>query len=622
MLLALCCLMAAGGCEQKSPDGSSLLSLLMNNSTGDESSGLSTNSNGEDGATVSPDNPLIRMTRFGSVEGTEEKSDTWVWRGIPYAKPPVGDLRWRSPRDPEPWTGVRGAREFCSYCTQYGNFITDTGRESLGKTWGDGRMVGSEDCLYLNIWRPRTAEKKLPVYVFIYGGGNILGRSDLTIYNGANFSKKQNMVVVNFNYRLGYFGWFHHSALEAGDPAEDSGNFGTLDIIKALSWIKNNITAFGGDPDNVTISGQSAGAFNIISLLTSPLAKGLFHKAVMHSGWDGSCNMLTANMFSSNVLSRLLVQDKYALTIFDAAAFLSNKKKELGEAGYKNWVRDYLRSKRPEEFYPSYNCGPIATPIDGFLTAGAIMGNYEDGYVIPGNPYVNFFQGKYHRVPLLFGCMSEELKLFLPFVLAEDGQKFYDTAYNFNPDNPIVDVNSALGVLAPLRFAVYALAVPIGQVVFQGFGVDTMARAFTGYQDNVYVYKFLWNDEPAPFDFLIGAAHAMDLPFAFGNFPKDRDGMTHFAWSAANESGRLKLSNAYMTYLGQFARTGNPNGADPGLPEWKPFTKGKDMPKRMLLDSGRMEMSTEVIEEAELAGMNATLADIWQLVMKTFNLYN
>ena len=240
-----------------------------------------------------PDGPAwtgdpLTQTRSGPVMGVEGKGETWVWKAIPFAKPPVGALRWKAPRDPDPWTDAREESEYCKPCAQY--FFVGT------------LTYGSEDCLYLNVWRPRTSETNLPVYFWIHGGGNTLGTASSDDYNGANLADRSNLVVVTVNYRVGPFGWFTHPALREGAPGselDDSGNYGTLDLVKALHWVRDNIEDFGGDPERVMIAGESAGAFNVLSLLVSPLAEGLFHRAMSESGGPMSSSVWAAEMAGS-----------------------------------------------------------------------------------------------------------------------------------------------------------------------------------------------------------------------------------------------------------------------------------------------------------------------------------
>ena len=210
----------------------------------------------------------------GTLIGTTD-GDVMIFKGIPFAKPPVGDLRWRPPQEPDPWTGERDATEYCLPCYQQ----TEEGKPNLGGVMGKT----SEDCLYLNVFAPKNA-KNAPVMVWFYGGGNVLGGGHLRTYTGTSFAKN-GVVIVTINYRLGPLGFFAHPALtaEAGENAP-LGSYGNMDQTESLRWVKRNIAKFGGNPDNVTIFGQSAGGAGVYTQLTSPSAKGLFHKAIVQSG--------------------------------------------------------------------------------------------------------------------------------------------------------------------------------------------------------------------------------------------------------------------------------------------------------------------------------------------------
>ena len=237
-----------------------------------------------------PDPQALRSVSTGTLVGFEDRKHTHAWLGIPYAAPPVGPLRWRAPRPAAAWAGARSSVRFGAPCPQIGNPISATPHST------QGQVVGSEDCLTLNVWSrahapedvPRGAQRR-PVMVWIHGGGNSIGTS-ATYESVRNLVAKHDVVVVTVNYRLGVLGWFRHPALESdGETPEDrSGNYGTLDLLQALGWVKENISVFGGDPGNVTLFGESAGGMNIYALLVSPLAKGLFHRAIAQSGLPSS----------------------------------------------------------------------------------------------------------------------------------------------------------------------------------------------------------------------------------------------------------------------------------------------------------------------------------------------
>lgn len=220
-----------------------------------------------------PSAPVIE-TRQGALIGFTE-GDTHVWCGIPYAAPPVGQWRWRSPRPPARWDGVRPATAFSASSWQSSESCQELGGGDPGQF--------SEDCLYLNVWSPVARADPLPVMVWLHGGGFTLGAGGLPPYNGRALAKR-GAVVVTINYRLGHLGFFAHPALE-GEEERVVHNFALLDQIKALEWVRDNIAAFGGDPENITVFGESAGARSVLSLMASPLAGGLFHKAIVQSGY-------------------------------------------------------------------------------------------------------------------------------------------------------------------------------------------------------------------------------------------------------------------------------------------------------------------------------------------------
>jgi len=558
-----------------------------------------------------PDRPgdasLIRTTAPWRLRGVPAEHGALAWFGVPYARPPVGDLRWRAPREPEPWQGVRSAETFGSFCPQYGNYISETGRETLGELWGDGTLAGEEDCLYLNLWRPGTPETGLPVYVFVHGGANFIGRSDLSIYDGARFSAVAHALVVTVNYRLGYLGWFAHPALREGDPLDDSGNYATLDLIMALAWIRDNIAAFGGDPGNVTLSGQSAGAINAYSLLCSPLAGGLFHRAVLHSGLPWSCPMESADRKGALVLQRLLVQEGLARTLQEAEALASGKDDA--------WVREFLRSRRLTDLFPPENGGPTGLGMDMLMNIPALMGVYEDGTVLPESCRECLEDGSFARMPVVLGNTSEEMKLFLPLFLA-DADDMWDAIQAYDPDRPSFDLGEFIArPLWPVLW-VYEPLASLGSVLFQDYGVDRSADLLSRHQREVYAYKFLWDEEPDPFDFFMGAAHAMDLPFWFGNFVTDPHSLTCFAWSRQNRAGREALSRAMTAYLARFARTGDPGQGDGGaaLPAWTPWARDPDRPERLVLDTGGIVLSSERREPQEAPCPSCTLEQILDLL--------
>jgi para-nitrobenzyl esterase len=498
-------------------------------------------------------------TLYGNVEGKDIGEDALVWKGIPYAEPPVGDLRWKAPRDPDPWKGTLKAFDFGSEATQYG--IT-------------GSLKGNEDCLYLNIWRPQSNDDDLPVYFWIHGGGNSMGAASDKGYDGANLAGNCNMVVVTVNYRLGPLGWFACGALRSGEVGaelDNSGNYGTLDLIKALTWVKDNISAFGGDPGKVTVAGESAGAINIFSLLISPLAGGLFHGAVAESGMPIALTVAAGEESAGEVMVKLLVADGTAPDKTAAEARLN----QMSDAE----INLYLRAKTANQLLGAYEMtgfGMISFP---FI--------FEDGTVIPETGFKTLETGGYpNKVPIIIGSNKEETKIFLAFA------------------NLGLSENDAL----------YQKVASVTSDLWKVKGVDEMARSLSSSagQPAVYVYQFLWGaaDDsgtgviPGEWGFKLGACHGLDVPFFFGNWNFFYM-LSGWVFDEQNWPGREALSNDMQAYVAQFVRTGDPCPDGSGLVDWQPWSNAAGEPKCVLLNADLntpgIAMSTAELTEADVA---------------------
>jgi para-nitrobenzyl esterase len=507
---------------------------------------------------------LKRNTTQGVVIGTEDKAtNTLSWKGIPYAKAPVGDLRWKAPQDPEKWSEPLEASDFCALCPQYIDHDGSRGTPQI--------VMGDEDCLCLNIWRPKSREDKLPVYVWIHGGGNSIQWPQLSWLGGSILANRSNMVVVSFNYRLGPMGWFSHPALRTGDERTNSGNFGTLDTIKVLSWVQDNIKAFGGDPGNVTIAGESAGGQDVIMLLASPLAQGLFHRAISESGVIREKTPAQGEEHVNAVIEKLLVKDGSAPDKSAAAAKLKGMSSEA--------IARYLRSKSAKELLETYPEGPSRGMIN--------FPNWlADGTVMPVDFYAAMKAGTYNKVPVILGTNKEEMKLFLllsdplftPWVA--DGSIFKD----------------------PARGELYELVAKYQTEDWKIMAVDSLARILRSHDDQpgVYTYEFLWGAGgmknsvmPRPYGMLMGSCHGMELDFVFGTEAASLGG---YAFSRKNRPGRVALSNAMMAYWARFARTGDPNRGGTDLPEWKPWSNEQGAPKGILLDAGYTDLKIEMTD--------------------------
>jgi para-nitrobenzyl esterase len=451
----------------------------------------------------------------GQLAGTPGKAPgVQVYRGIPFAAPPVGDLRWKAPQPPAPWQGIREAKNFGNACwqTQY----------PAGSIYQAKLPPLSEDCLYLNVWTAaKSAQDHMPVMVWIHGGGFTRGSGSGDTYDGENLARK-GVVVVTINYRLGVFGFFAHPALTAESARHSSGNYALLDQIAALQWVKKNIAAFGGNPDSVTIFGESAGSWAVNALMASPLAKGLFHRAIGESG----------GLFAP--MKDLAEAEKAGESLASSLHATENSLKAL-------------RALSAEELL---NAGD--TPI-----ASAIV----DGWVLPADVQTIFSQGKQNDVHLLVGSNADEGTTLAPqgakvtseVFIGQIRQRYGSQAEQFLKVYPAASDSEAVASF----YAAYR------DQVF-GWEMRTWARmaAQTG-RHSVYLYYFS-HRPPGPQSSRLGAFHACELPYVFGNF------IWPFPW----EEEDRKLSDAVSTYWVNFARTGDPNGE--GLVKWPAWSPASE----------------------------------------------
>ena len=361
--------------------------------------------------------PTQRQTHLGPILGNDYSatSGTYAWKGIPFAKAPVGDLRWKPPAEPAAWTTPRTAQQFGNACVSFGRLYGPGLNNKYDATIGTtlGQPVGSEDCLYLNIWRPAGAATNLPVIVFVYGGSNVTGYTADPVYDGANLAKTANAVVVTVNYRLSLFGFFNLGQLKTGEPLNDSGNFALLDLIKGLQFINRNIANFGGNPGNVTLMGQSAGAVNVYAVMTSPLVvnanPALVHRFVPISGGialagevpAGSIATLApASAFRGQadfLLANLVIGDGLATDLASATAYIASQTPEQ--------IATYVRGKSAATI--------VNTIIAKLAPIGASgSGPIPDGNVLPTSPIAAIRAGQYVKAPVLAGNTRDEGKLF------------------------------------------------------------------------------------------------------------------------------------------------------------------------------------------------------------------
>ena len=511
-----------------------------------------------DEVTISPEAEpsSLRQLVEGQVIGYNDQHSTHAWRGIAFAQAPVGNKRWQQPQPPKPWLGVQEALNPAPVCPQLW-------REYLNVPGQDGDVVGQEDCLHLNLWAPKmtaaeAATRKLPVMLWIHGGGNTTGTANQ--YFGRHLAGSQNVILVAINYRLGMLGWFYHNSLSslATNPIDASGNYGTLDQIEALRWVQRNIASFGGDPNNVTIFGESAGGRNVYSLIASPLAKGLFHKAISQSGSVRTDRLTEAQNFNDDEQPGLgLSSSEVAakLLLHDGSASDRNAAKQLLAAMNPQQLNTYLRSKSTEDIINT------AKPnTSGMYRSPQI---FRDGHVIPREPLLQVFTdtSQYNAVPLITGTNRDEQKLF--FI---GNKELVDTWFGVLPiihDIPLYN-----------RLSEYF------SDNWKSLAVDMPTKAMSETQQQpIFTYRFDWDESPSnwlvDFPTLIGAAHAVELAFVFGEF---NEGVNiDQLYSDENKTGRLALSAQMMNYWGQFAHTGNPGtGSNQQQAAWQPWSPDND----------------------------------------------
>jgi para-nitrobenzyl esterase len=463
---------------------------------------------------VKLDTGMLQGGQFGSA------ANEIAFLGIPYAAPPIGNLRWKPPQPVTKWKGTRDATKFGPACLQ----PSESGAANL-KT--------SEDCLYLNVWTPEfTSSAKLPVMVWIHGGSNYQGRGQDPPLGPA--LARMGVVLVSFNYRLGVFGFLAHPALTAESPHHSSGNYGLLDQIEGLKWVRANISKFGGDPDRVTIFGESAGASDACLLMASPLATGFFHRAILESG---DCQ--------GTLMSALKTSPPYNFNRGSGEDQGDALSRHFGIASGKISTADELAKLRAIPADQIYH----AWEVDPDVVVAAIV----DGWVIPDQPAAIFVQGKQAPVPIIVGSNADEGTRFIgpasPATI-EQYKKYLERDTGKYSRDEFAAYPAATDAEVP---AVYLRL----QSEFFGYGAYTMARAVARSGQKAYLYYFNY---VGPGDYARqGAFHTEELLFLADAFPAD--------WRRSPEDE--KLGDAMRRYWVQFAKTGNPNGNH--NPIWPPY---------------------------------------------------
>ncbi len=491
------------------------------------------------------------FTSSGEVLGRKSKNSV-IYEDIPYAKPPIGNLRWKAPRKISQ-TNFKIEPKENNFCVQRPS--------NLGGADGDTLYVGTEDCLYLDIFTPKKNEKKLPVMFWIHGGGNTSGLKDL--YDFSKVVSRHDVIIVRLNYRLGPFGWFTHPAIQDFQVGNDkTSNFGTMDIIMALEWVSDNISKFGGDESNVTIFGESAGGHNVLSLLVSDKAAGLFHKAISMSGYTTSISLenaynpqkksSTSKYASSNVVSSIL------------------KKYENDDYGndYKK-IRKILLNLSTEDFFKFYSDRESYEELPLLTSDGVAIPQIELSKALLKKEYVN-------NVPTIAGYNRDEVKLWLA-----TARYFVDLDFSIIgsllniPKVKLSDKDSfeAFNYYRSNAWKIRGVNKPLESLSYAG-------------NQNLYAYRYDWDGHRrlivADFKTLIGAAHATEIPILTGN--TDLVG----GYPLSDLIYPPSLSKRYLTknmmlFWTNFAKTGDP-GSSTNSVNWEKYYSNESTPNYLVLD--------------------------------------
>lgn len=449
-------------------------------------------------------------TENGLVEGTQENGVS-VYKGIPFAAPPVGDLRWRDPQPVTSWSDIRKANRFSPICMQTDPYPPEAPPEP-----------SSEDCLYLNIWVPSgSSGAKLPVMFWIYGGGLQGGTASTPLYAGDKLAK-QGVIVVTANYRVGVLGFLSHPDLTRESPHHSSGNYGLLDQIAALNWVHRNIAAFGGDPNRVTIFGQSSGSMSVSALVTSPLAKGLFQRAIGESG--GLFEPLNLNAG------------------FTLAGAEQDGKAFLARAGVTS-----IKALR-------------SLPASGLMKVKFRPNPIIDGYVLTQSPYDAYLHGQQNDVPILIGSNADEGQLFI----ADRKVTVANYRHELERDFP--------GILISLIGPKPGVTDAEARTAVADFNRDMRFRwdmwawarlaALHG-RSKVFLYEFTRTPPFPPGSRYagLGATHGMEMPYVFDHLDQQ-----NVPWTPVDR----RLAVVMSAYWTNFAKSGDPNSVN--LPSWPAFT--------------------------------------------------
>jgi para-nitrobenzyl esterase len=481
---------------------------------------------------ASADDPVVQLSG-GTLRGARVKTAV-AFRGIPYARPPVGKLRWQPPQPPVAWQGVRDARQPGASCTQPASGLTpffDPMAQVYGARFEQAPIESSEDCLYLDVWVPDWPVKhSLPVMVWLHGGSNTFGSGSQPMYEGASLARR-GVLLVTLNYRLGVMGFFSHPELTAESPHHSSGNYGLLDQLAALQWVRQNISQFGGDPNNVTLFGESAGASDSARLLSSPLAAGLFQRVISESGaaFDPGQTLAQAEAFGIAVGPELL--ELRALSAADVEA---------------------LVIKAKEHVPPNFTTSTV------------------DGWVLPKSPQQALLTGSIQKVDLLIGVNGREFSAFR--VAAAAASKAAPASGNAVQAGGLKRFSDAaqpyFGIWTKPVIATYFARILLNKDAgFDAAATDLLAACPIGaiaslaHASGAHVFAYRFDRSiPANGKSELGAFHGLEVPYVFGTLRSPE-----WLWLPTTADD-ARLSDLLQTYWTNFAKAGNPNAA--GLPTW------------------------------------------------------
>jgi para-nitrobenzyl esterase len=459
-------------------------------------------------------NPIVG-TINGKVQGTISSDKTvHIFKGIPFAAPPIGNLRWKAPEPVQNWKGIKQCTSFSASPMQ--------NKPQPFFCWTEEFIAQpgpiNEDCLYLNVWTTaKSKSEKHPVFLWIYGGGLNSGSANCAIYDGEEMAKK-GVIFVSINYRVGVFGFMAHPELSKESGHQASGNYGFLDQIAALKWVQKNIAAFGGDPNNITIAGQSAGAFSVTALIASPLAKGLFHKAIPQSGG-----------LLSNILRQNLEKSEQQGVIFMKKANTNS----IAE----------LRKKSAEELQILSNNQEVGS-----------FGTTMDGYVLPINLLDYFKKGLHNQTPILTGWVTGDGSFMGDATMTvEEYKKEAQAKYGDKAD-------AFLSIFpATTSDGVKTVKQKLTLLGFAGMPAHLLA-SFNSKASYVYQFGHVAPDKPNFPNY--GAFHTSEVPYVLHNL---------YTWNRPWQPLDKEIETIFSSYWVNFAKTGNPNGNN--LPEWKSYNK-------------------------------------------------